>query len=52
MKEIKFDIGYDHSNESSKLIVLEGNFNYNQQIKNILEEFDFKCVHDSMVALD
>lgn len=52
MKEIKFDIEYDHSNESSKLLVLEGNFNYEQQIKNILEEFDFKHVHDSMVALD
>ena len=52
MKEIKFDIEYDHSNESSKLLVLEGNFNYKEQIKNILEEFDFKHVHDSMVALD
>lgn len=52
MKEIKFDIEYDHSNDSSKLLVLEGNFNYKQQIKNILEEFDFKRVHDSMVALD
>ena len=52
MKEIKFDIEYDHSNESSKLLLLEGNFNYKQQIKNILEEFDFKRVHDAMVALD
>ena len=52
MKEIKFDIEYDYSNESSKLLVLEGNFNYKEQIKNILEEFDFKHVHDSMVALD
>ena len=52
MKEIKFDIEYDHSNESSKLLVLEGNFNYIQQIKNILEEFDFERVHDAMVALD
>ena len=52
MKEIKFDIEYDHSNESSKLLVLEGNFTYKEQIKNILEEFDFKHVHDSMVALD
>ena len=52
MKEIKFDIEYDHSNESSKLLVLEGNFNYKQQIKKILEEFDFEHVHDAMVALD
>ena len=52
MKEIKFDIEYDHSNESSKLLVLEGNFNYKQQIKDILEEFDFEHVHDVMVALD
>ena len=52
MKEIKFDIEYDHFNESSKLLVLEGNFHYKQQIKNILEEFDFEHVHDSMVALD
>ena len=52
MKEIKFDIEYDHSNGSSKLLVLEGNFNYKQQIKDILEEFDFEHVHDSMVALD
>ena len=52
MKEIKFDIEYDHSNESSKLLVLKGNFNYKKQIKKILEEFDFKRVHDSMVALD
>lgn len=52
MKEIKFDIEYDNSNESSKLLVLEGNFNYKQQIKDILDEFDFKHVHDSMVALD
>ena len=52
MKEIKFDIEYDHSNESSKLLVLEGNFNYKQQIKDILEEFDFEHVHDAMVALD
>ena len=40
MKEIKFDIEYDHSNESNetaKLLVLEGNFNYKQQIKDILE---------------
>lgn len=51
MKEIKFDIEYDYSNESSKLLVLEGNFNYKQQIKNILEEFDFKHVHDSMLLL-
>ena len=52
MKEIKFDIEYDHSNDSSKLLVLEGNFNYKQQIKDILEEFDFEHVHDAMVALD
>ena len=52
MKEIKFDIEYDSSNESSKLLVLEGNFNYNHQIKDILENFDFEHVHDSMVALD
>ena len=52
MKDIKFDIEYDHSNESSKLLVLEGNFQYKQQIKDILEEFDFEHVHDSMVALD
>lgn len=52
MKEIKFDIEYDHSNESSKLLVLEGNFNYEQQIKNILEEFDFKRVQKAMKALN
>lgn len=52
MKEIKFDIEYDPSNDSTKLLVLEGNFNYKQQIKNILDEFDFEHVHDSMVALD
>lgn len=52
MKEIKFDVEYDHSNDTTKLLVLEGNFNYKQQIKNILEEFNFKHVHDSMVALD
>lgn len=52
MKEIKFDIEYDHSNESTKLLVLEGNFNYKQQIKDILENFDFEHVHDAMVALD
>ena len=52
MKEIKFDIEYDHSNGSAKLLVLEGNFNYKQQIKDILEDFDFKHVHDAMVALD
>lgn len=52
MKEIKFDIEYDHSNESSKLLVLEGNFNYKQQIKNILEEFDFGRVQKAMKALN
>ena len=52
MKEIKFDIEYDHSNESSKLLVLEGNFNYKQQIKNILEEFDFGRVKKAMKALN
>ena len=52
MKEIKFDIEYDHSNESSKLLVLEGNFNYTQQIKNILEEFDFERVEKAMKALN
>lgn len=52
MKEIKFDIEYDHSNESSKLLVLEGNFNYEQQIKNILEEFDFGRVQKAMKALN
>lgn len=52
MKEIKFDIVHDHSNESSKLLVLEGNFNYKQQIKDILEEFDFERVHDAIVTLD
>ena len=51
MKEIKFDIEYDSSNESSKLLVLEGNFNYEQQIKDILEEFDFERVHESMLTL-
>ena len=52
MKEIKFDIEYDHSNESSKLLLLEGNFNYKQQIKNILEEFDFGRVQKAMKALN
>ena len=55
MKEIKFDIEYDRSdesNETAKLLVLEGNFNYKQQIKDILEEFDFEHLHDEMVALD
>lgn len=52
MKEIKFDIEYDHSNESSKLLVLEGNFNYKEQIKNILEEFDFERVKKAMKALN
>ena len=51
MKEIKFDIEYDSSNESPKLLVLEGNFNYKQQIKDILENFDFERVHESMLAL-
>ena len=51
MKEIKFDIEYDSSNESTKLLVLEGNFNYEQQIKDILEEFDFERVHESMLTL-
>ena len=51
MKEIKFDIEYDSSNESTKLLVLEGNFNYKQQIKDILENFDFEHVHESMLAL-
>ena len=54
MKEIKFDIEYDHSNgsnETAKLLVLEGNFNYKQQIKDILENFDFERVHESMLAL-
>ena len=52
MKEIKFDIEYNDSDKSTKLLVLEGNFHYKQQIKDILEEFDFEHVHDSMVALD
>ena len=49
MKEIKFDIEYDQtngSNETAKLLVLEGNFYYKQQIKDILENFDFERVHE------
>ena len=52
MKEIKFDIEYDQSNETAKLLVLEGNFNYKQQIKNILKEFDFGRVKKAMKALN
>ena len=50
MKEIKFDI-YDDSDKPSKLLVLEGNFNYKQQINDILEEFDFERVEKSMKVL-
>ena len=50
MKEIKFDI-YDDSDKPSKLFVLEGNFNYKQQIKDILEEFDFERVEKAMKVL-
>ena len=38
--------------DKEKFYVLEGNFNYKQQIKDILDEFDFEHVHDVMVALD
>ena len=50
MKEIKFDI-YDDSDKPSKLLVLEGNFNYKQQINDILEEFNFERVEKAMKVL-
>lgn len=50
MKEIK--LGLDTSENSDTLLVLEGDFNYKKQIKDILENFDFEHVRKSMVALD
>ena len=50
MKEIK--LGLETSNDSDTLLVLEGDFNYKKQIKDILENFDFEYVRKSMVSLD
>ena len=50
MKEIKLSL--DTSDDSNTLLVLEGDFNYKKQIKDILDEFDFKRVHESMIKLN
>ena len=50
MKEIK--LGLDTSEDSETLLVLEGDFNYEIQIENILETFDFKHVKKAMKALN
>ena len=50
MKEIK--LGLETSNDSDALLVLEGDFNYKKQIKDILENFDFEHVRKSMISLD
>lgn len=50
MKEIK--LGLETSEGSDTLLVLEGDFNYKKQIEDILENFDFEHVRESMVALD
>lgn len=50
MKEITLSL--ETSKDSDTLLVLEGDFNYKKQIKEILEEFDFENVHESMVSLD
>lgn len=38
--------------ENNSMLVLEGDFNYEQQIQNILEYFDFERVHETMVKLN
>lgn len=38
--------------ENDKMLVLEGNFNYEKQIQDILEYFDFERVHETMTKLN
>lgn len=44
-KEIEIEI------ENDKMLVLTGNFDYENQIQNILEDFDFENVHETMTKL-
>lgn len=38
--------------ENNSMLVLEGNFNYEKQIQDILEYFDFERVHETMTKLN
>lgn len=38
--------------ENDSMLVLEGNFNYEKQIQDILENFDFENVHETMIKLN
>ena len=38
--------------ENDSMLVLEGNFNYEKQIQDILESFDFENVHETMIKLN
>lgn len=38
--------------ENNSMLVLEGDFNYEQQIQDILEYFDFERVHETMIKLN
>lgn len=38
--------------ENNSMLVLEGNFNYEKQIQDILEYFDFERVHETMIKLN